>query len=84
VLFVEYRVIKQHVALWAELNLMAHLLPEPTRGKPTRFEEVLHVVVGEALKVLSQVRTRVVDLTAEQKLAVKLGGDFQDSVFTLS
>ncbi len=82
--FVEYRVIKQHVALWAELDLMAHLLPEPTRGKPARFEEVLYIVVGEALKVISQIRTRIVDLTAEQKLAVKLSGDFQDAVFTLS
>jgi hypothetical protein len=82
--FVEYCVIKQHVALGAELNLMAHLLPEPTRGKPACLEEVLDVVVGESLKVLSQVRACVVDLTAEQELAVKLGGDFQDAVFTLS
>jgi hypothetical protein len=34
--------------------------------------------------VISQIRTRIVDLTAEQKLAVKLSGDFQDAVFTLS
>jgi hypothetical protein len=33
--------------------------------------------------VIRQVRTRVVDLTAEQKLTVKLGGDFH-SVFTSS
>ena len=73
VVLVEHRVVKQDVAPPTQHHLRAHLLPELTRRELAGLEEVPHVVVREALQVVGQVRARVVDLAAHQKLSVKLG-----------
>lgn len=77
VFFIEDGIIKQHVPIGTELDLVTDLLPYLAGRKAAGLEEVLHIVVSKALEMLGQISARVIDLAAEQKLAVELSGDFQ-------
>ena len=53
VVLVEHGIIEQNVALRTQYHLNAHLLPELARGEMTGFEKVAHVIVRQALQVVS-------------------------------
>ena len=58
--------------LWERIKLhdLTHILPQPARRQALTAQVAFDGVVAPALKMIGQVGQRVVDLTANQKLAV--------------
>ena len=67
---IEYSVIKDQVCLIIKDKLWVYLLPQQARRKLLSSQVAVDGIMAEALQMVGHVRQCVVDLAAQQKLAV--------------
>src|SRR5205085_11110263 len=76
VILIEHRIIEDEVAACGLHHLRAHIVPDETRRNTLATQVTVDGVVAQALRVVGEVRQRVVDLADEQVLAVVKARDF--------
>ncbi len=70
VIVVKHSVVKDQIGIIVESKVGLHLFPQKTRGKLLPTQVAVDGIMAKALQVVGHVRQRVIDLAAQQELAV--------------